>query len=413
MNSMRMIQSIGEFVKDLRTQKLRTFLTIFGIVWGTVAIIVLLAFGNGFQKQTMETMNGIGENIILLFPGRTAKTFEGYGPNRRIRFRAEDTELLRREISQIQHISPEYSNWDAPLRVGKQVRNPNVTGIIPEFSILRNIVPRSGSRFINDLDIRLRRRVVFLGDELAEYLFGDVDPVGRYVQVGETPFLVVGVMVHKEQDSSYNSRDKDRAFIPASTFAALFGYRYINNMVIKPEHALLSPAVQNRIYEVLGKRYKFDPTDKEALSIWDTTEFQKMIWYIFLGLNIFFGIVGAFTLTVGGIGVANIMYVVVQERTKEIGIKRSVGAKKRHIMVQFFAETFFIVAVGASIGILISLILLFLIAMLPIDEFVGTPSISPWIAMVALSILAVIGCIAGFFPARKAANMNVVDCLHY
>ena len=167
------------------------------------------------------------------------------------------------------------------------------------------------------------------------------------------------------------------------------------------------------MYEVLGKKYKFDPTDKEALSIWDTTEFQKMIFYIFLGFNIFMGIIGAFTLTVGGIGVANIMYVVVQERTREIGIKRSVGAKKRHIMFQFFGETFFIIAIGAAVGILIASMILFGISLLPIDEFVGTPSVSPWVALVALSILGSVGFIAGFFPARKAANLNVVKCLHY
>lgn len=409
---MRLFSTIGEFIRDLRAQKLRTFMTIFGVVWGTVAIIVLLSFGNGFQKQTMKTMNGIGENIILLFPGRTAKPFMGYGTDRWIRFRAEDATLLGNEISLIKQISPEYSNWNAPLRVKTNVRNPNVTGIIPVYAEIRNIAAKRGSRFINDLDIKLKRRVVFLGDDLADYLFSGEDPVGKYVFVGKTPFLVIGVMFKKEQDSSYNSRDKDRAFIPATTFASLFGHQFINNMVIKPVHATLSPVIQDQIYKVLGKKYKFDPTDKEALSIWDTTEFQEMIYYIFLGFNVFMAILGAFTLTVGGIGVANIMYVVVQERTNEIGIKRSVGAKKRQILFQFFMETFFIIAIGAIIGILISMAILFLISMLPIDEFVGTPSISLWVAAVALSLLAGIGFIAGFFPARKAANLNVVDCLH-
>lgn len=410
---MRIFSTIAEFIGDLRAQKLRTFLTIFGIVWGTVAILVLLAFGNGFQKQTMKTMYGIGESVILLFPGRTAKPYMGYGTNRRIRFREEDAELLRHEISDIMMISPEYSTWNAPLRVGTKVRNPNVTGIIPEYGDIRYIFPSPGSRWINDLDMRLKRRIVFLGDELAEFLFEEENPVGKYVSVGGTPFLIVGVMVPKEQDSSYNSRDKDRAFIPASTFSAVFGHRYLNNIVVKPDHPTLSPGIIDRIYEVLGRKYKFDPEDKEALAIWDTTEFQKMVFYIFLGFNIFMAIIGAFTLTVGGIGVANIMYVVVQERTKEIGIKRSVGAKKHHIMLQFFVETFFIIGIGAFIGTLISLALLFGISMLPIEEFVGIPSVSLWVALVALSLLGAIGFIAGFFPARKAANLNVVDCLHY
>jgi len=220
-------------------------------------------------------------------------------------------------------------------------------------------------------------------------------------------------MKPKEQDSSYNSRDKDRAFIAASTFSALFGHRYVNNIIITSIHPTFSPLVKDKIYEVLGKKYRFDPTDKEALSIWDTHEFQEMVWYIFLGLNIFMAIIGAFTLTVGGIGVANIMYVVVQERTKEIGIKRSVGARKRHILGQFFLETFFIIFVGAFIGTLISLSLIFVISMLPIEEFVGKPSVSWWVALAAVSVLAAIGFIAGFFPARKAANLKVIDCLRW
>jgi len=410
---MKFFNDIGEFLRDLRTQKLRTFLTIFGITWGTVAIVVLLAFGNGFQGQTMKTMRGLGDSIILLFPGKTAKPYMGMGKERWIRLRDDDADLLKSEISLIHQISPEYSTWSVPVRLHEKVKNPNITGIVPIYSDMRNVFPRPGSRFINELDIELKRRVIFLGDELAGFLFGEADPVGKYVHVGTIPFLVIGVMIHKEQDSSYNSRDKDRAFIPSTTFAALFGHHYVNNIVIKSIHPTMSPQVIDQVYQVLGKKYRFDPTDKEALSIWDTQEFQKMVWYIFLGMNIFNGIIGSFTLTVGGIGVANIMYVVVQERTREIGIKRSVGAKKRHVMFQFFAETFFIIFIGAFIGALISTGILLILSILPIEEFVGRPSVSLWVAGAAISILAAIGFIAGFFPARKAANLDVIECLRY
>jgi putative ABC transport system permease protein len=409
---MKIVGIFKEFIRDLRAQKLRTVLTIFGIIWGTVAIIVLLAFGNGFQRATMKTMKGIGESIILLFPGRTARPFMGYGVNRWIRFREDDAYLLEKQIPKIMQISPEYSTWRATLRVGTNRRNPNVTGCIPVYAEIRNIIPAEGSRFLNEMDMKNNRRVVFLGNELAAYLFEGEDPVGKYVYVGSNLFRVIGVMQTKEQDSSYNSRDQDRAFIPTSTFNAIFGHRYINNIVIKPESPMDSPGIIDEIYTVMGNKYKFDPEDREALSIWDTSEFQKMILYVFLGLNIFMGIIGSFTLTVGGVGVANIMYVVVQERTREIGIKRSVGAKKHHIMTQFFVETFFIISLGAIIGILISMVLIFLITLLPIDEFVGTPSISWWVAAVALFLLGAIGFIAGYFPARRAAGLNVVDCLH-
>ncbi len=410
---MRIIETIKGFINDLLAQKLRTFLTISGVTWGTVAIIVLLAFGNGFQQQTMKTMKGIGESIILVFPGQTAKPFKGYGVDRNIFFTESDVEILREKINLIKYISPEYSNWNAPLRVEDRRRSPNVTGIIPEYGEIRNIFPDRGGRFINDKDMELKRRIVFLGNELAEFLFQEEDPVGKYVYIADTPFRVVGVMKQKEQDSSYNSRDKDRAFIPASTYHAMFGDRFINNMVIKPVNPRVNQKVIDRVYEVLGRKYKFDQSDKEALSVWDTTEFQKMILYIFIGMNVFMGIVGTFTLTVGGIGVANIMFVVVQERTREIGIKRSVGAKRYQIMVQFFLETFFIIGIGALIGLLISLIILGIMSLLPIDEFVGRPSISWWVVFTALFILTGIGLIAGYFPAKKAANLQVINCLRY
>ncbi len=410
---MAILQTVAGFLRDLTAQKLRTTLTVFGIVWGTVAIIVLLAFGSGFQAKTMQSMNGIGESIILLFPGRTAKIFEGYGRDRMIRYQEEDAELLRQEIAGIEYISPEYSTYNAPLRYGQRRRSPNVTGILPEFGPMRNIYPAAGGRFINNFDEGGRRRVVFLGNELAKYLFENEDPVGRYVYVGATPFRVIGVMEPKDQDSNYNSSDEDRAYIPASTFHTIFGYRYVSNIVLKPEDPRMSPYIRDRIYQVLGKKYKFDPSDREALAIWDTSEFQKMILYVFIGFNAFMTIIGLFTLTVGGIGVANIMYVVVQERTREIGIKRAVGARRRSIMGQFYLETFFIVLIGALIGYIISYGIISLIAFLPLDDFVGTPQITWWVAFVAFVILMLVGLLAGYFPARRAANLSVTECLHY
>ncbi len=259
-----------------------------------------------------------------------------------------------------------------------------------------------------------RKRVVFLGYKLKEFLFGkERNAIGEYIFVGDSPFLVIGVLKEKTQPSSYNARDQDRAFIPAATFASLFGNRYIENMVYKVKDPRLSAAVQNRLYEVLGKKYRFDPKDKQALGIWDTSEMDKFVFYFSLGINIFLALIGALTLTVGGIGLANIMYVVVQERTKEVGIRRSVGAKRRHITGQFLFEAFIIIGIGAAIGFTFSLVLIKLLSLLPIEEYVGHPVLSLPVAIVSISILSLIGFLAGYFPSRKAARLNVVDCLRY
>jgi len=191
----------------------------------------------------------------------------------------------------------------------------------------------------------------------------------------------------------------------------MFGQVYLNNIVYQTASADASRRAEQRVYEVLGRRYRFDPADSDALGVWDTTEFEKMFEFLFAGFHMFFAIVGSFTLTVGGIGVANIMYVVVRERTREIGIKRSVGARRHDILKQFFIEATTIVLIGGALGFVLSLGLVKLVTFGDMDEFIGTPQISPAVAVVTMVLLGLVGLAAGFFPARKAAGLDPVECL--
>ncbi len=403
---------IAEFTADLRAQKLRVFLTTFGIVWGTVALIVLVAFGMGFKKQTSANMHGLGESISIMFPGRTAKAFAGFGTGRGMNFTEEDVTYLSARLPEIREISPEYmNNGQLPVRVGENILSPVVTGIIPIYGDMRNIIPEAGGRFINDNDVAQRRRVVVIGNKVKEFLFGQTDAVGRTILVGSTPFTVIGVMMKKTQPSSYNSRDQDRIFIPASTFSALFGVTYLSNIIFRPKDPMQSEEAGTHVREALAAKYKFDPTDKDAVFIWDTAEFDKFSVSFFLALNIFLGIIGGFTLGVGGIGVANIMFVVVQERIKEIGIKRAVGARRSTIMWQFFTETFFIMGIGSVIGFTIAFAIIQVLQMIPIKEYVGIPEFSFEVAFIAMGVLTTIGLAAGLLPARRAANLDVIECL--
>jgi putative ABC transport system permease protein len=414
MSMSRFGETILEVFRYLRQYKSRTFLTMFGIVWGTMTVILLLAFGVGVKKSMSKNMHGMGDGIAILWPGRTSIPFEGYGRDRGIRFREEDAELLRHEIPEILYISPEYSQYGVPVRVGDKVNQTSVAGIIPEYGPMRNIWWQEGGRWISDLDVQERKRVAFIGNKLKDLLFGEeTDAIGKYIHVGDSPFVVIGVLRKKTQPSCYTTRDQDRVYIPVSTFASYFGHRYLNNMIYKPKDPRKYEYLQTRLYEVLGKKYKFDPKDKEALGIWDTTEMDKFIHYFTLGLNIFMGLIGVITLIVGGIGLANIMYVVVQERTREIGIKRAVGAKRRHILGQFILEAFIIISLAAAFGFVLAVILIRLISMLPIEDYVGYPELSLTVAMVTITILAVIGFLAGFFPARRAARLQVVDSIRF
>jgi putative ABC transport system permease protein len=179
---------------------------------------------------------------------------------------------------------------------------------------------------------------------------------------------------------------------------------------------MISETVRQKVYNVYGKRFTFDPKDKETLGIWDTTEFDKFIFYFSLGFNIFMGLIGTITLIVGGIGLANIMYVIVQERTSEIGIRRSVGAKRSTIMGQFILEAFVVIGIGAAIGALLAIGIIVLFNTIPTGNFkeaVGIPELNPMVVLVTIIILGSIGFLAGYFPARRASRLNVIDCIRY
>ncbi|KAA3618691.1 MAG: ABC transporter permease [Calditrichaeota bacterium] len=399
---------------DLRAQKLRTLLTIFGIMWGTMSVILLLAFGTGVEKQNIKNMAGIGDGVVILWGGKTGMPFNGFNKGRDIRLKYEDAQLLRREIPEIGLISPEYSTYNARVRGPENVDQTNITGIIPEYEDIRNIFVQAGGRFITDHDMQNNVRAAVIGDKICKFLFGSTENiVGETVEINKIPFVIVGITQKKVQNSNYNTRDENRVFIPATTFNAIFGHKYVANIVYKPVSPLFSESIESRVYETLGKKYIFNPADEDALWIWDTAEFQQIFVAFMLGFKIFLGIIGSFTLTVGGVGVANIMYVVVRERTKEIGIKRAVGARRRNILFQFIFETFIIVTIGAVIGFAMAAGLVEILQMLPEEmvEAVGTPQLSTSVAIISIILLGLVALFAGYFPARRASVIDPVDAL--
>lgn len=402
---------ISEFLQDMKAQKLRTTLTLFGIIWGTIAIIVLLAVGDGFKKQTIKNQHGMGSGVAIIFNGSTTKPFSGFGIGRPIRLLDSDAELLKNKIPEIRDVTAEYSTDGVLVSFGENALKPGVTGVDEVYSDLRNVYSDGTGRWLNKLDIEQRRRVAFIGDEVKKSLFNSENPIGKIILIGDSPFTVIGVMKHKVQQSNYGTSDDDRVYIPISTYKSLFNATIVDNLLYRLNDSRLSEFVQKRINEVLGKKYSFDPTDTDAVSIWDTTESDKFFLYFFIGFNIFLGTLGVFTLAVGGIGVANIMFIVVQERIKEIGIRRAMGATKTSILLQFMGETFFIVASGAGIGFLLGFGILKVLSLLPFEDAIGKPELSLPIALISVSILMLIGLAAGMLPARKAANLDVVDCL--
>lgn len=408
---------LAEFFGDLRAQKLRAGLTMFAMMWGTLAIVLLLSFGEGLKTAISDGLLNAGERMFMVYGGTTSREWQGLPTGRTIRLTEDDLGLLRRSIPAIDLSSPSYGRWGTSLRHGENKTTTYMEGVYPEFSEMRRMFPAGGGRFINQRDLDERRRVVFLGNKLAETLFGDEDPVGKTLLLDGLPFTVVGVMEKKFQDSSNNGPDEDRAIIPASTLKTIYGPRYVSHLLIRPRDVKEAAAVKQRLYDVLGRRYKFDPQDVRALSMWDFIEDQKQTDAIGLGIQIFLGLVGAFTLIVAGVGVANIMYVVVRERTREIGIKRAVGARRPHITLQFVVEALLITLLGGAIGLAVAALIVVGVNAIPNQDpamrYIASPILSLPIAVGCAITLALIGLAAGILPARRAARVDPVESLRY
>jgi len=404
------------FRADAAHNRKRIALTVLAIAWGTLSIVLLLSFGEGMKRAFHRTSRGMGEDIGVLWPGATTRPYAGLPSGRTLQFTDEDAEILGARIPEIAAISREYAKR-VPVSNGTKSVNARVRGVDPSFGPMRNLIPAPGGRFPNERDLVEKRRVVFLGDEIATDLFGKENPLGRTVQINQSTFLVVGVMQAKVMMGMYSGPDKGQATIPATTFKAMFTDGKMQNMVYKPGSVEVADRAKAEIYRVMARKYRFDPDDTRALGIWDTRENQRMTDNIALGIQIFLGIIGALTLFVGGMGVANIMYAVVKERTREIGVKMALGAKVRQVMAPFVMEALMMTVLGGVLGTMVSLGLMAVIASLPLKgeafDFLGRPTFSPAIAIATSVVLGTIGMLAGYFPARRAASVNPAVSLRY
>jgi putative ABC transport system permease protein len=405
------------FYRELKTQRKRLTLTIVALAWGTFSIVILLAFGEGLNRQMRKAFHGLGQGICIVGGGQTSKPYRGLGKGRRIFLKLEDLDLLKERVAGIDLISPENDRYINTLTYGRKSVTKRIIGVSPAFEELRTYYPERQSRFLNEIDVEGKRRVIFLGAKVKEALFGGEEAVGKTILVNAVPFLVVGIMQSKMQNSMYNGPDVEKAAMPYTTYLAIFGDKYLSRLIYKPLDLTRSETVKNDVVRVLSQKYKFDPEDKQAVDFWDTVEQEKITNRIFLGIKIFMGVIGALTLIVAGVGVANIMYVSARKRTKEIGIKMALGAKKRYILVQFISEALMIAFIGGAAGVLLSVAAVEGVNAMALKgdvaDILAHPAISLDIMIATAFILSLVGFLAGYFPARRAASLNPVEALRY
>jgi len=405
------------FVRDFRKQRKRILLTLIALAWGTISIMLLLGFGEGIYEQMMTNRKGLGENIVIIWPGNTTIPYQGLPKGRGIHFYPEDLEYLRATVPGIKDIGAEYQRWSVELVNGTTVKSELIAGITPNFTTMRNHIAQMGGRMINQSDCDNKRRTAFLGYRIAEDLFPGENPIGKQFLLQGLPFTVVGIEIEKQQMNMYSGPDADKVSIPWTTFKAIFGDPWLDDIIYQPVDPANVKEVQRQVYEVLGAKYRFDPNDEETLGVWDTVSGTKEFDNIMLGIQVFLGIIGGLTLLIAGVGVANIMYVSIRERTREIGIKMAVGARRSVILFQFLIEALMITFLGGIGGMSISYILTEGFKRVPIESdvltFMGRPTISLEIGIIVTVILGVMGILAGFFPALRAASVSPVESLRY
>ncbi|HLB92194.1 MAG TPA: ABC transporter permease [Terriglobales bacterium] len=404
----------------LTRNRLRSILTMMGIVWGLTTVVLLLGYGQSVSAGVLNAFLGIGNNVIMIWEGQTSMQAGGQRAGKRIHFKYDDVEAIREEAPLVRLVSAE---WDGPFpyKYGDRIVTVQSKAVQYPYGEMRKLHIIEG-RYFEESDFTEHRHVLVVGPNAATKVFGNRDPVGQFVTVNGSSWEVIGLLRLKIQDSSNNGPDNENFFMPFESMGDVNDERDPGMIVFQAVIPLLHKAALAQVREVMSRRHNFNPKDDKSTPEWDTVDDMKDIQQFGLALQLILGFIGMLTLGVGGVGVMNIMLVSVTERTREVGLRKALGARKRDIAWQFLVEALVLTFAAGAVGMLVSVALAHSIPPMPLysamyktanhegDIFLKT---SGSVMLTAFVILTIIGITAGIWPAWKAATMEPVEALRH
>ena len=414
-------QIILEAWAALKRNRTRSFLTMLGIVWGIVTVTLLTAYGSSFRHILVNGFDAFGKSVVIAWPQQTSEQPGGQRAGKKVVLEQADLEMIKANAPLVKYACLETVRRPGIAYADRMVGTSPIRGVCPEYGEMRNEVPSEG-RWISPSDEVERRRVCFLGGRVKEQLFSGRPAIGETVLIGGVRFSVIGVMARKIQLSNYFSSDDESVWIPYSAAGDLWNTRYAAVLVFQPIAPQFEKRAMAQVLAAVATRQQFSPTDPKAFQMFGRDEFRPIIDGITIGLEVLLTFIGTLTLGIGGVGVMNIMLVSVDERVREIGLRRALGARKRHIKMQFLAETLMIMLLGGAIGVILSYVIAAGVGTLPMmgplfEDDSGKGDIHLKISLMTVfissAVLLFVGLISGLVPALRASKLDPVEALRY
>jgi putative ABC transport system permease protein len=407
----------ADTLATLWARKRRTLLTMFGIAWGIISITVMVAAGEGLGKGIQRNQETFGKDVMIVFAGRTSMQAGGARAGRALRWKEEDYIQVAKESPACKYVMPELGN-EVQVHSEFNAGKINSVGSLPVFREIRSVDVAQG-RFYNNEDNEEARNVAFLGTETKKQLFAERQAIGATISLNGKPYRVIGVMKTKDQNSSYDGFDTRKIFIPFNSMRRDFPNKppavehTVDRLLVTPWSLETHSDCVRQVRRSLGRLHNFDPRDKEAAHIWDTVKNAQANRLIIVGMEIFMGAVGVATLFLGGLSVMNVMLVSVRERTREIGVRKALGATRESILRQFFIETIFVVFLSGGTGLFIAYGFCALVNLLPMPQFFAGLLASWKLGALSMTLLAVIAVLSALYPANRAASVDPIEALRF